>query len=380
MSYNEDNATTESLEQSRSLIGRYLHRKKHNTLASRTAIAHWVSGVGDRNSLFIDEGYARDSRIGAIVAPPCWLYSVDDTFSPLKFPHLHAVYGGVNWEFEQWVRVGDEITATTRLIRVEEKSGQFCGPMVLQVVETIFYNQRGEGVARAESHILRTSRERAVAKDKYRGWSAHTYTREDQEKLRGAYLNEEIRGHEPRYWEDTQEGEALPSIVKGPLTPEDLIYFINATRPTLSFGALAKYRKRHPSAFFRDSDIGMWEPWEASLQLDKAAQSFGFPAAHDCGIDRVSWLGSLITNWMGDHGFLMRLRVELKLPNIHGDATWCKGKVVKRNEASDGCVIECDVWCENQRGQTTALGQATVRLPSRKVRPSQVRFPSFPPR
>ena len=60
---------------------------------------------------------------------------------------------------------------------------------------------------------------------------------------------------------------------------------------------------------------------------DDVAQAFGFPAAHDAGIDRVSWVSNLLTNWMGDQGFLASLRVTLLLPNIYGDVTWCRGSV-----------------------------------------------------
>ena len=45
---------------------------------------------------------------------------------------------------------------------------------------------------------------------------------------------------------------------------------------------------------------------------------------------RTNWLAHLITNWMGDDGFLKRLRAELRLFNVLGDTTWLKGKVTQK--------------------------------------------------
>ncbi len=98
---------------------------------------------------------------------------------------------------------------------------------------------------------------------------------------------------------------------------------------------------------------------------DEVAQMFGFPFAHDAGIDRISWLGNLITNWMSDQGFLKSLDVSLTLPNVYGDVTWCRGRVTRRYRSDGLHLVDLAVWCDNQRGQETARGGATVALPNR---------------
>ena len=98
---------------------------------------------------------------------------------------------------------------------------------------------------------------------------------------------------------------------------------------------------------------------------DEVAQMFGFPFAHDAGIDRISWVANLITNWMGDLGFLKSLDVTLTLPNVYGDATWCRGRVTRKHRQDGQHLADLAVWCENQRGQQTAHGRAVVALPSR---------------
>ena len=53
------------------------------------------------------------------------------------------------------------------------------------------------------------------------------------------------------------------------------------------------------------------------------------PGAYDFGPQRISWAGTLIENWMGDDGFLKRLRGELRGFNLRGDTTWLRGTVTR---------------------------------------------------
>ena len=82
--------------------------------------------------------------------------------------------------------------------------------------------------------------------------------------------------------------------------------------------------------------------------------------------NRISWIGHALTNWMGDDGFLKKLYVEIRLPNIIGDAPLCKGRVVKKYKDGEDHLVDLDVWAENMRGEITAPGKATVRLLSKE--------------
>ncbi len=353
-----------SLEAARALIGVPLRRPLHNRMASHSAINRWAKSIGDRNPLWLDHGYAGSAGQAGEVAPPCWLYSVDDTCIAPKLPGLHVIYGGARWEFYRWVRLGDGVLAESRLVDVQEKSGRFCGPMVLQTGETVFTDDTGGAVARATSWVLRTPRALAVDAGKYRDWRKQPLTASEALAIEDAYDAEQIRGSQPRYWESVKESEPIAAIVRGPLTSEEMIQFISATRPSLGFKAFLRYRQRHPGFAFLDPDTGSWESWEASMLRDDVAAMFGFPFAHDSGIDRISWVGNLLTNWMGDSGFLKSLSVTLTLPNVYGDVTWCQGRVIRVYREEGRHLADVALWCDNQRGQQTAHGQATVALPS----------------
>ncbi len=98
---------------------------------------------------------------------------------------------------------------------------------------------------------------------------------------------------------------------------------------------------------------------------DSVAEAVGVPGAYDYGPQRVSWMGTLMTNWMGDDAFLKRLRVECRRFNVYGDTQWCKGKVTRKYSHNGIPLVDVEIWAENQRGEVTAPGMATVMLPSR---------------
>jgi hypothetical protein len=73
-----------------------------------------------------------------------------------------------------------------------------------------------------------------------------------------------------------------------------------------------------------------------------------------------------LTNWVGDDGWLRRLRVEIRRFNLMGDTTWCRGRVTGTRRDDDGRGrLDLAVWAEDQRGETTAKGVAIVELPTR---------------
>jgi hypothetical protein len=47
-----------------------------------------------------------------------------------------------------------------------------------------------------------------------------------------------------------------------------------------------------------------------------------------------------------------------------GDTTWCRGTVMKKYKKDGYALVDLDIRAENQRAETTAVGMATVVLPS----------------
>jgi len=98
-----------------------------------------------------------------------------------------------------------------------------------------------------------------------------------------------------------------------------------------------------------------------------AAKAAGLPAPYDVGAQRQGWLISLLTNWMGDDGWLKRNYAEYRRFVYHSDVAWLRGKVTKKyiDDEGEHCVdIETSGF--NQRGEDTMPGYSTVVLPSRE--------------
>ena len=67
---------------------------------------------------------------------------------------------------------------------------------------------------------------------------------------------------------------------------------------------------------------------------------------------------------MGDNGFLRKLYVQVRTPNIYGDVTWYRGKVVEKVQ-DGGPVVKVEITGINRSGETTTQGRAEVVLPTR---------------
>ncbi|MFE9320877.1 hypothetical protein ACIHDR_13615 [Nocardia sp. NPDC052278] len=95
------------------------------------------------------------------------------------------------------------------------------------------------------------------------------------------------------------------------------------------------------------------------------AQELGLPNSYDYGGMRETWLCHLLTDWVGDDGWLWKLRCEHRKFNYIGDTTWVRGTVVDKRQVDGRNEIHLEVRCENQRGEITTPGTAVVLLPAR---------------
>ena len=78
----------------------------------------------------------------------------------------------------------------------------------------------------------------------------------------------------------------------------------------------------------------------------------------------------VITDWMGDDGFLRKLRFEMRRQQRPGDTMVCRAKVTAKHERDGEGWVELDVWAENEREGVTTPGQAVVILPRQAGRAS----------
>ncbi len=358
--------TPRAIDEARALIGVPLRRRSPYTAATSETLLRYAKALGCRNPLYSDLAHGLlKTPWAAHVGHPTCIFTFDNTFVAPRLPGIHAIYGGVKIEWFRQIRAGERITATAALTGVQEKRGAFCGPMALQESEVRYVDAAGTLVARARPRILRTPRDRARATGKYAGIERHAYTEEEFIAILNAYRDEHVQGHKPLYVEDVAVGSHLPTVVKGPLTTEDMNLFVGEVHVPYFFKAFVEHMRRHPADVYWHPELNMPDTWDASWLQDAPAQEFGFPLAHDTGIQRVAWLECMITNWMGDLGMLTMLDVHLERPMFHADTAWLRGEVAEVSLEGARPVVRLSLLCENQRGEATARGTARVELPSR---------------
>jgi hypothetical protein len=81
------------------------------------------------------------------------------------------------------------------------------------------------------------------------------------------------------------------------------------------------------------------------------------------GALKNAFLGNLVTDWMGPHGNLRRLACQYRGMDIPGHPITAKGVVTRKYEDAGAFLVDCDIWLENDQGQRTTPGSATVALP-----------------
>ena len=83
------------------------------------------------------------------------------------------------------------------------------------------------------------------------------------------------------------------------------------------------------------------------------------------GALKNAFLGQLMTDFAGDHGWLRKLSVQYRGMDQPGTPVVCKGRVVKKYVEQGIHLVDCEIWLENAKGEKTTPGSATVMLPSR---------------
>ncbi len=401
MSIERGKITDESIEQMRRRIGwpnptirSGITTLPWNTTATADGIRHYVEGYGDANPLFIDVAHADRSRWGSLIAPPGFEATMGFDVSPQPSPDLaeetrgalrgvqlyHS--GNESW-FYRPIGLGDELRRSNVVADVEEKTrSEFARRTVIVTNRLTYWDAEGSVVATTDKWFVHAERaEVSSGSGKYRSDEMARYTDDQLAEIESAYDNEFVRGTDAWWFEDVEAGEALPVMVKGPLTVTDMINFhmgggwFGYGNPPLR---LAFENRKRLRGFYTRDEFNAWDVVQRVHWLPELAREVGVPSAYDIGPMRWSWLCHYCTNLVGDDGWPVRLRAELRRFNYMGDTTWISGEVLgKRVDPELGPCVEITVRGVNQRGDENLSGTATLLVASRVHGP--VRLPTPPP-
>ncbi len=340
--------------------------------ATRDNIRHYAHGIGDDNPLWCVPDYAARSPWGGLVALPSFLFATNRIISGYVggIPGVHAMWSGADWRWHRVIRRNDEITSEATLKDLIEHQTKFAGRAIQQVYHVDFYNQRGELVADAESWCFRTerdhARERGTKYTEVKSRAPRRYARAELDRGYSLYAQEEIRGARPRWFEDVQVGDVLPTMFKGPMTVTGFIAYAQGWGGLYIRANKLAWRMidQHPGLGIENRfgipDCPERVHWEESFALE-----VGAPGAYDYGPERCSWLTHQLTNWIGDTGFLAAAGCKIRRHNPEGDLLFIDGKVVRCYEQDERCLVDIEQQAHNQDGELSVVGTATVELPQR---------------
>ena len=328
--------------------------------------------MGSENPLFLDESYASSSRWGGAIAPQAM---VGQAIIAPGLRGIQWIYAGIDWEFFQVMRPGDVITQRGHLVDAVEKRGRTVPRMILQMGNVSCLRQDGQMVAQSRTYHMRTPRRQAPGGMSYDAAGAdHRWSPQDLAEIEEQMLAERVRGSQPRYWEEVEEGEEMSPVVYGPLRVVEIAFTGSYTDSgAINAEAVAHigghsyqvfHRRRHPADTYIDPETGAQDHphrghWERFM-----AQEVGMPGVYDMGPHRISWLCRYINDWMGDNAFLTKLSGTLRRPNVVGDVTRIRGTVQRKWVEGDYHLVQCEMRASNQRGEATMPGYAEVCLPT----------------
>ena len=340
-----------------------------NTEVTRDTVTHFVDGIGDLNPLYRNREYGKKTKYKCLVAPPNFIYSITYAQYPDDWPDgISGFYSGSDHEWFRPLCEGDQIDYRVMYPSdVVLMPSKFAGQKTLEYEQCDYY-RGGAIIGGYRGWETRAEDRKANEANKYKDDFAKlpTYTKEYIKEVHAAQDREVemLRGAKPRYWEDVCVGDELTPVVRGPLTPTDTQAWNigchgNVHLPVRMTRIINEARRNHH-----------YIDYDPTFRKDLSKRpEVALPYHFASGEMTEAWRAMVLTNWMGDDGFLWKSSTQIRKFNMQGDVTWCKGKVIKKYFDEGKYCVDIDCWCENQRGEITVPGTATIILPSQEHGP-----------
>lgn len=138
-------------------------------------------------------------------------------------------------------------------------------------------------------------------------------------------------------FEEIEVGQDLPSLIKGPMSTAHIMRWS---------ASMENWHRIHYD-------------WRYATQHD------GLPDVLVNGSWKQHVLLQLVTDWLGDKGWLWRLKFQYRGMNIPGDTLTAWGRVTEKQERGRYGVLRLDVGLKDQNGVDGSPGNAEVVLAKR---------------
>ena len=344
-------------------------------VASRDLILHMAYAADCWNPLWSDEYYARNTRWGGIIAQPMFLNCISHGGTVDYFLKVPPEVGVVkvtvchSYDFFKPIYIDDSFRVFIGRHKLEDitRSGETSHRKFKHNVEVNYINQRDQlvGIFRradiAEIFLPGT----VVLPPDLKFTQEYVYTPDQIAAIDRLSEEFEVRGSQIRYWEDVNEGDDLKGLVMGPVTPFDSIIGIQSYG--IGLFPMSEVRRKTSERVLVDPVTNIphksveFHITEQGARLNRSHCTTLFPATFEYFFCR------LVSNWMGDDGFLRKLEWK-KLINVPiGDTIFGCGKVMKKYINEDGeHLVDLNLCIESVRGYVGYVALATVSLLSKK--------------
>ncbi|MSQ33054.1 MAG: hypothetical protein EXR60_01325 [Dehalococcoidia bacterium] len=302
----------------------------------------------DLNPLYLDPEYAAKSKYGAvIVPPPLVIYFAgrgnwpprseqEPTLPSIPTPGLRPIAMSVDTEWPIPVKVGDRLSVKSRYSDLYFLSIRLDWCAVWSTTQNIITNQRGETVAIVTNLGLRHRAADQVPEGQKGPPNVAPAAAPPMPQALGEHRPPVSKGRNVRlYWEDVKEGDALP-LLEHPITETCIAEQVSGSQ---DFQPVHHDRGVAKSAGHADIFVNN-----------------GF--TRGCA-------ARVVTDWMGDEGWLRKFRVDMRRMNRPGDVMVLTGKVQRKYVEKGDHLVDCQVWIEQAREGIATVCQATVVLPTR---------------
>lgn len=349
-----------------------------NERATPEAIRRFCDGIGEGNPLYRNPEYASASPWGNLIAPPSFVMSVFPGWILQGLPGIHVFHSSTDFVFRRPVLLDDRIRPESRFTGFRLMTGKLGENSILEIQKASYLSENGDVFAEADVTGVRAERQAVRNAGLYDGLTLpHPWTEKELVDIEKRQLAGKPRGNKPLYFEEVTPGDEIPVLTKGPLGITDIIaYCVGACPVRLLAHSLAlEDFSRRPAWGIRDYDSKAMEPVFSVHYNKNSAELAGMPYPYDIGSQRHTWLIQMLTNWMGDCGWLEQCRAKYTGFVFFSDVVTLGGKIVKKYKNKDeiGCV-EIRTTAVNQRGETVMKGSSTVLLPSRADSLEVVRY------
>ncbi|GAA5003831.1 FAS1-like dehydratase domain-containing protein [Streptomyces hyderabadensis] len=375
--FNEERGSIKTPPPPHAIMDNEYERGINNKLVTEDLIRHYADAIGDPNPLWRDPSYAAGTRWGGIIAPPTFesCISFGSSFGGrLRVPGVARLAAGNKHDYFKPFRPGDEFSVHDKYLGFEEKKVD--GKpyrMFIESVPRYFVNQRDETIAVATGRNIYMATPPSKRRKKtdgdgglYRDKQRHHFEPAELEAIHRDFDDQLAgvgrRGATVRYWEDVVEGEEIRPVAKGVYDVCDACARTVVSTYTYAFAikwaAMRGHLQHHPV----DPETGEHRFRRDWHYEDHAARLFGVPYANVGGIHNEMMLVHLVTDWMGDDGFVRSMDSQDRRMNFLGDATWVKGRVTRKYVEDGDHLVDVHVWGENQDGVVHTKADVVVKL------------------